>query len=77
MTITIKDVDMPTTCQECPCFNNLEVTANIKEIDYIGLTQLCNASHKVLKGFAAIDAIPKDWTETEKPNWCPIVESSK
>lgn len=60
MSIIIKDMEVPTSCAECPC---------CRHDNWNGETaHQCNVS------FITFGAEDENWIYNTRPNWCPLIE---
>lgn len=60
MSVLIKDMEMPTSCTECPC---------CRHDNWNGETaHQCNVS------FITFGAEDENWIYNTRPNWCPLIE---
>lgn len=67
------DINMPTTCAECPCYQTLQLY-NSKTLAEDRLARRCSANGKVIKEieWKEGDPVPDDtWFDFTKPDWCP------
>lgn len=71
--IGIKGRSMPDICQDCPCFNLIDLDEQIDVIELIQI-KLCRASGMTLGARDKYKKTPYAWFHTERPEWCPLVD---
>lgn len=72
MSVIIRDVTMPTTCQQCPCFGVSYLRDDANHMFDI-VVQQCRAHRQIIRMAYSVTDTDESWHKTKRPEWCPMV----
>lgn len=72
MSVIIRDVIIPTTCQDCPCFA-VSYLADTTNHAFDIAVQQCRAHKQIIRMAYSVTNTDASWSRTERPGWCPMV----